>query len=44
MDTNDSGGGGKLGRILDIMDVKVKDVVIDRISQGKPKPMVKARN
>ena len=44
MDTNDSGGGGKLGRILDIMDVKAKDVVIDRISQGKPKPMVKARN
>ena len=44
MDTSDSGGGGKLGRVMAIMDVKVKDVAIDRISQGKPKPMVKAMN
>lgn len=44
MDTSDSGGGGKLGRVMAIMDVKVKDIAIERISQGKPKPMVKAMN
>lgn len=44
MDTNKSGGGGKLGRVMAIMDVKVKDIAIDRISQGKPKPMVKTMN
>lgn len=44
MDTNKSGAGAKLGRVMAIMDVKVKDIAIDRISQGKPKPMVKAMN
>ena len=42
MDTKESGGGGKLGRVMSIMDVKAEHVAIDRISQGKPKPMVKA--